>query len=79
WMEPDAFEENVIEPLDFRVKGNKVLVRQHNRARGAESGIEVSETLWTVWTLNDDGLATRVESFPDHQKAAALAAAGLSE
>ena len=79
WMEPDAFEENVIEPLDFRVKSNKVLVRQHNRARGAESGIEVSETLWTVWTLNDDGLATRVESFPDHQKAAALAAAGLSE
>ena len=26
WMEPDAFEEQRIEPLDFKVEGNKVLV-----------------------------------------------------
>ena len=41
WMEPDAFEEQRIEPLDFRVEGNKVLVRQHAQARGAGSGIEL--------------------------------------
>jgi hypothetical protein len=33
-MEPDAFVENVIEPLEFRIGGNKVLVRQHAPARG---------------------------------------------
>ena len=41
WMEPDAFEEQRIEPLDFRVEGDKVLVRQHAQARGAGSGIEL--------------------------------------
>ena len=41
WMEPDAFEEQQIEPLEFRVHGDKVWVRQHIRARGAGSGIEL--------------------------------------
>ena len=41
WMEPDAFEEQRIEPLDFRVEGNKVLVRQHTQARGVGSGINL--------------------------------------
>jgi ketosteroid isomerase-like protein len=37
WMEPDAFEEQNIEPRRFRLNGNKVLVSQHAwaRARGA--------------------------------------------
>ncbi|MGA9636219.1 MAG: nuclear transport factor 2 family protein [Solirubrobacterales bacterium] len=77
WMEPDAFEEQVIEPLELRVAGNKVLVHQRNSARGAGSGVEVSNENWTVWTLNDEGLATRAEAFD--QKAEALVAAGLSE
>src|SRR6476660_9711036 len=41
WMEPDAFEEQRIEPLDFRVEGNKVLVHLHTQGRGAGSGIEL--------------------------------------
>ena len=45
-MEPDAFAENVIEPLEFRIGGNKVLVRQHARARGAGSGIELRGDIW---------------------------------
>ena len=40
-MEPDAFEEQRIEPLDFRVEGKKVLVREHTQARGAGSGINL--------------------------------------
>jgi ketosteroid isomerase-like protein len=79
WMEPDAFEENIIEPLDFRMRGDKVLVRIHVRARGAGSGIEMAAGGWNVWTLSDDGLMTRVEVFSGHQEAEALEAAGLSE
>jgi ketosteroid isomerase-like protein len=79
WMEPDAFASQDIEPLDFRVEGNKVLVRQRSRIRGAASGIEMEVDLWVVWTLNDDGLVTRIENYLDHQEAEALEAAGLSE
>jgi ketosteroid isomerase-like protein len=79
WMEPDAFEDNQVEPLEFSVQGNKVLVRQHATARGAGSGIELDMEIWAVWTLNDDGLATRLEIYLPHQEAEALEAAGLSE
>jgi ketosteroid isomerase-like protein len=79
WMEPDAFEEQRIQPREFRINGNKVLVRQHTKARGAGSGIELDLENWVVWTLNDDGLATRLENFLLHQEDEALEAAGLSE
>jgi ketosteroid isomerase-like protein len=79
WMEPDAFEEQRIEPLDFRVEGNKVLVRQHAQARGAGSGINLDLEAWAVWTFDDDLLAARVESYLPHQESEALEAAGLSE
>ena len=79
WMEPDAIEDQRIEPLEFRVNGNRALVRQHAWGRGAGSGIEVEVDMWVVWTLNDDRLVTRVESFLMHQEAEALEAAGLTE
>jgi limonene-1,2-epoxide hydrolase len=79
WMEPDAFEENQVEPLEFSIHDSKVLVRQHAKARGAGSGIELDMEIWGVWTLNDDGLATRFEVYLPHQEAEALKAAGLSE
>jgi ketosteroid isomerase-like protein len=79
WMEPDAFEENQVEPLEFSIHDNKVLVRQHARARGAGSGIALDMEIWGVWTLNDDGLATRFEVYLPHQEAEALEAAGLKE
>ena len=79
WMEPDAIEEQRIEPREFRINGNKVLVRQHTWGRGAGSGIEVEVDMWVVWTLNDDGLVTRVEAFLLHEEIEALEAAGLSE
>jgi ketosteroid isomerase-like protein len=79
WMEPDAFEEQRIEPLDFRVQGNKALVRQHAQARGAGSGIELDIENWTIWTFDDDLLVTRLESFLPHEESEALEAARLSE
>ncbi|MGH2964997.1 MAG: nuclear transport factor 2 family protein [Solirubrobacterales bacterium] len=79
WMEPDAFEEQRAEPLDFRVEGNKVLVHQHAQARGAGSGIELEIDFPSVWTFDDELLATRVEAFLPHQESEALEAPGLSE
>jgi ketosteroid isomerase-like protein len=77
WMEPDAWETQSYEPLDFRVNGNKVLVHQRNRARGAGSGIDIEVEAWGVWTFDDEGHATRLEGFVDEGQA--LEAAGLSE
>ena len=79
WMVPGAFEEQQIQPRESRIQGNKVLVRQHARARGAGSGIELDIDMWAVWTLDDDGRVTRIESFLIHQENEALEAAGLRE
>jgi ketosteroid isomerase-like protein len=79
WMEPDAFEEQRIEPLDFRVEGNKVLVRQHTQARGVGSGINLDLELRTVWTFDDDLLVTRVETYLPHQETEAFEATRLRE
>jgi ketosteroid isomerase-like protein len=79
WMKPDALEEHRVEPREFRTKNNKVLVRQHHRGRGAGSGIEVEIETWAVWTLDDDGLVTRMEAFLIHEESEALEATGLSE
>ena len=77
WMEPDAIEEHRIEPREFRVNGDKVLIRQHIWGRGAESGIELELDVWAVWTVNDEGLVTRMEAFLAHQEGDAREAAGL--
>jgi ketosteroid isomerase-like protein len=79
WMEPDAFEEQRIEPLDFRVEGKKVLVGQHTRARGAGSDINLDQELWAVFTFDDALLVTRIEGYLPHEESEALEAAGLSE
>jgi ketosteroid isomerase-like protein len=79
WMEPDAFENQQIQPVEFRMRGDKVLVHQLATARGAGSGIELNLDAWAVWTFDDDGRATRVQSFLPHQEIEALEAAGLSE
>jgi ketosteroid isomerase-like protein len=78
WMEPDAFEKQQIEPLDFEVNGDRVLTRQHMRARGAGSGIELDVETWVVFTF-DDGLVARGEVYPLNQEEEARRAAGLGE
>jgi ketosteroid isomerase-like protein len=79
WMEPDAIEDQRVEPLEFRTNGNKVLIRQLSRGRGAGSGIELEVESWAVWTLDENGLATHLNVFLAHQRDEALAAAGLRE
>jgi hypothetical protein len=78
-MEPDAIEDPRAEPLDFRVKGDKVLVRTHVTGRGAGSGIEIDAVTYNVWTLDDDGLVKKGQAFYPHEEAEALEAAGLRE
>jgi ketosteroid isomerase-like protein len=77
WMEPDAFGEQRIEPLDFEVSGDRVLMRQRTRARGARSGIELDVETWAVFTF-DGGLIARGEVYALDQEAEARRAAGLS-
>jgi ketosteroid isomerase-like protein len=79
WLEPDAFEEQRVEPLDFRVKDDKVLERAHVTGRGAGSGIEVDVVGWFVWTLDDHGLVKEIQVFLPNEEADALKAAELSE
>jgi ketosteroid isomerase-like protein len=79
WMEPDAFEEQRIEPLQFEVNGNRVLMCQRTHARGAESGIELDVETWTVFTFDEDGLIARSEVYSLDQEDEALEAAGVSE
>ena len=68
WMEPDAFESQVSEPLEIEIAGNRALIRQLTRARGAGSGIEVEVESWAVWTFDDDGTVTRMENFLEHDE-----------
>ena len=68
WMEPDAFESQVIKPEEFEADGNKVLVRQHATAHGAGSGIEMEIDSWTLWTFDEDGMAIRAEFYLPHQE-----------
>jgi ketosteroid isomerase-like protein len=77
WMEPDALEDQVIESSEFVANGNRVLVRQRIRARGAASGIELDFEAWSVWRFDDSGLVTRIEAFLGHEEAEARRAAGL--
>jgi hypothetical protein len=80
WLEPDAFAEQTIEPLEFFVGAEgKVLSKQHIQARGAGSGIELEIESFTVWTFDDDGLITRMEIFLQHEEARARRAAGIEE
>ena len=78
WMEPDAFEKQQFEPLDFEVNSDRVLTRQRLRARGAGSGIELDVETWVVFTF-DNGLVARGEVYPLGQEDEARRAAGLEE
>jgi ketosteroid isomerase-like protein len=79
WMELDAFESQVLEILELRFNGNKVLMHQRSTIRGAGSGLEAAFLSWAVLTLDEEGLTRRIEIYLDHEEAEALEAAVLSE
>ena len=76
WMEPDAFQEQVVKAFEpVVVTDRTILGRQHLRARGAASGIELDVLTWSVWTFDEDGLITRIEIYLDHEEDRAREAA----
>ena len=80
WMEPDAFQEQVVKTFEpVVVTDRTILGRQLVMARGATSGIELDVVTWSVWTFDENGLITRIELFLDHEEDKALEAAGLRE
>ena len=68
WMEPDAFESQTTEARDVEVQDNRALIRQHTRARGSGSGIEMEIGSWSVWTFDEEGRVTRIENYMDHEE-----------
>jgi ketosteroid isomerase-like protein len=80
WMEPDAFQEQVVKTFEpVVVTDRTILGRQLVMARGAASGIELDVITWSVWTLDEDRLITRIEIYLDHEEDRAREAAGLRE
>src|SRR5262245_18583024 len=71
WMEPDAFDAQTLDPREFQLAGNKVLVHLRGALRGASSGIEMEIGAWTVWTFDDQQRITRIEIFLDQEEAKA--------
>jgi ketosteroid isomerase-like protein len=75
----DVFEDQLREFLgtwtDYSIKaeefvdaGDKVLVECHQQGRGKESGAEVDQTLFTVWTFRNQKVVG-LEFFSDEAKA----------
>jgi ketosteroid isomerase-like protein len=78
WMEPDAFQEQVVKEFEAVVVTDRtILGRQLVAARGTASGIELDVITWSVWTFDEDGLITRIELYLDHEEDNAREAAGL--
>ena len=68
FLDPDAFEWQQLEPLEWRVNGSKVLVRVRVRAQGAASGLELDIQSWMVWTMSD-GLGVHLVNTQDEKRA----------
>jgi ketosteroid isomerase-like protein len=80
WMEPDAFQEQVVKAFETVVVTDRtILGRQLVTARGTASGIELDVTTWSVWTFDEDGLITRIELYLEHEEDKAREAAGLPQ
>jgi ketosteroid isomerase-like protein len=68
----DDYHYEVRDLTDF---GEDVLVEAWQRGRGRGSGVEVSETIYNLWTIRD-GKAVRLRMY--RERADALEAVGLS-
>jgi ketosteroid isomerase-like protein len=72
WAE--GFDELVIVPQEYIDAGEQVVVRTHQRARGADSGVPVEGEFWYVYTLQA-GTTVRIDILQTRSEA--LEAAGL--
>lgn len=73
WVE--GFEEWSYRAEEFIDAGDHVVVRFHQRARGAGSGVPVDADFWFTYAI-EDGKIRRFTIFPDRERA--FEAVGLS-
>jgi ketosteroid isomerase-like protein len=71
-----AFDELEVSAEEFIDAGDCVLVTAYHRGRGRNSGVEVDNRFYELYTLRD-GKVVRVDEFTDQPEA--LKAAGLSD
>ena len=76
FVAPDAFSEQIFDPLEFRDNGDLVFVWLMVRAKGAGSGISMEQAAAHVWEYQDGKAISLTVSF---DRGEALEAAGLSE
>jgi ketosteroid isomerase-like protein len=60
----EIWDEWQVEPVDFAWNGDRVLVETRIKARGKGSGIQMQETYYTVWQV-EDGRGTAMEIHVD--------------
>jgi ketosteroid isomerase-like protein len=70
WLVPNIFEEQAAEPVEVIEEGDRVLVVAHVRARAGGSGIEIDQTVYHLFTI-EDGLAVRFSAYVDRKDALA--------
>ncbi len=75
FLKPDVFAAERFEALEMVEGEDVIMVRGVFRATGAASGIVLDVEACTVYKLNDEGLAWRVENWND--RADAERSAGL--
>jgi ketosteroid isomerase-like protein len=75
YLSPDLFDEQTAEPLEIIERGDRVLVVAQVRARGRESGAEVDQTVFHLWTIRDER-AVRFEVLLNREQAFAALGEG---
>lgn len=69
FLQPDVFVASRFEALEMVEGDDVIMVHGLFRATGASSGIELDVEAYTVYKLNHEGLAWRVENWNDRQNA----------
>jgi ketosteroid isomerase-like protein len=70
YLAPNFFESQRAKPLEVIEEGDRILVVARVQARGRESGVEIDQTAFHLWTVVD-GSATCFQAYVDREEALA--------